>query len=276
MEYWKIALVVLLLVPLANAQTRSVDITFDLKTDSVVQTTTFFFDQPANGNISYILDRSAKDVEVYDRTGAVPYQLTNVQDGYVLSILLEKQTDQITLKYEISDIIFHSDSIEQFFTELAFDNIVNITAQAKLPEGYLVYQGSYRPATASIVSDGRRIILNWNLTSDDVLFSVKYAKPGQENSIWIAVIAVLAGSLLFVYMYFKQRRKEDILFGFRHDEKLTLNYIEQKKVALQSDLEHEFKFSRAKTTRIVSKLVEKGLVRKQRYGRTNKLTWIKS
>ena len=242
----------------------------------MVQTTTFFFDQPANGNISYILDRSAKDVEVYDRTGAVPYQLTNVQDGYVLSILLEKQTDQITLKYEISDIIFHSDSIEQFFTELAFDNIVNITAQAKLPEGYLVYQGSYRPATASIVSDGRRIILNWNLTSDDVLFSVKYAKPGQENSIWIAVIAVLAGSLLFVYMYFKQRRKEDILFGFRHDEKLTLNYIEQKKVALQSDLEHEFKFSRAKTTRIVSKLVEKGLVRKQRYGRTNKLTWIKS
>ena len=65
------------------------------------------------------------------------------------------------------------------------------------------------------------------------------------------------------------------MFGFRHDEKLVIKYLEEKKIGLQRDLEENFKFSRAKATRVVSKLVEKGLVSKKRYGRTNKLTWLK-
>jgi len=43
---------------------------------------------------------------------------------------------------------------------------------------------------------------------------------------------------------------------------------------MQSDLQKTFGFSRAKSTRIIMVLEQKGLVRKQKYGRTNKLHWL--
>ena len=137
---------------------------------------------------------------------------------------------------------------------------------------YLEPQRSIRNGNEPV----RRIVLYWEEDNvSNALFSEKYVPPKQEFSLWLAVVAILAGSTLFIYFHFHERRKEDMLFGFRHDEKIAINYIQEKKIALQRDLEEQFKFSRAKATRIVSKLVEKGLVRKQRYGRTNKLTWLK-
>ena len=272
---WKLLIIVLLIVPLSAAEITQFDVEFTVRDDSVHQLNRFLFDTPVNGTINYTLP-DVRDITVTDGRQPLSFTTTASSDGYVLDILVVEPASQLIVEYTTDNVIFHLDSIDHFFTEFSFDNKVNLSASLTLPLGYTLYDNSFKPSNGEIRSDGRNIILYWAESNvDSVLFSVKFVAPRQEQSVWIAVIAILAGSLLFIYLYFHERRKEDMLFGFRHDEKIVINYIQEKKIALQRDLEEQFKFSRAKATRIVSKLVEKGLIKKQRYGRTNKLTWIK-
>ncbi|MBI4174128.1 MAG: hypothetical protein HY517_00660 [Candidatus Aenigmarchaeota archaeon] len=269
-------LVSLLFVPSAFAQLSQVDVQFVINGDSVHQSTRFLFASPVNGTLNYTMPGSARDISVSDGNSQLDYSLTRSGESYFLNIFASRPVSQLVIDYSSDNVIFHLDSINHFFTEFAFDNLVNVTASLKLPVGYTLYDNSFKPESGQTLSDGRSIILYWQETSvESIFFSVKYVEPRQEFGLWIAVIAILAASLLFIFFYFRNRHKEDLLFGFRHDEKIAINYIQEKRVALQRDLEENFKFSRAKATRIVSKLVEKGLVKKQRYGRTNKLTWNK-
>jgi len=52
-------------------------------------------------------------------------------------------------------------------------------------------------------------------------------------------------------------------------------FLQQRKVSFQRDLQRELQFSRAKATRIVRTLEQKGLLRKEEHGRTNRLFWLK-
>jgi uncharacterized membrane protein len=61
--------------------------------------------------------------------------------------------------------------------------------------------------------------------------------------------------------------------GFFDDEKLVVKYLQKNNPAYQNKVGKEFKFSRAKMTRIVKKLEHRGLVKKERRGRTNRLEW---
>ena len=272
----KLLVVLLLVVPMAAAEIAQFDAEFTVnEDDSVHHLGRFVFNSPVSGTINYTLP-SVRDIIVTDGIQPLRFTATAVSEGYVLNIFPDSPTSQIIIEYAADGVIFHLDSIDHFFTELNFENPVNLSASLKLPVGYTLYDNSFKPSDAQIRSDGKRIELYWEKNSvDSILFSVKFVPPHQDFSLWIMTIAILAGSTLFIYFYFHDRRKEDMLFGFRHDEKIAINYIQEKKIALQRDLEEQFKFSRAKATRIVSKLVEKGLVRKQRYGRTNKLTWLK-
>ena len=278
MSRGKIALtiaVVLILFPVVHAEVSRLDATFDIQSDeSVTQSNMFVFDSPVSGPFNYTLDSSAKNIEAYSGSGRLNASLA----GNVITIYTNVPIKDLTLKYTVSGIIFHLDSVDHFFTELSFDQPTNITAHVELPQGYTLYQNSFSPGGAQIISDGRRIILGWNLVSQDVLFSVKYSNIENDNTLLtIAGIVAALSVAIISYFYLRQKsgHKDDYLFGFRHDEKLVIKYLEGEKIILQRDLEEQFKFSRAKATRIVSKLVEKGLVSKKRYGRTNKLTWLR-
>ena len=96
-----------------------------------------------------------------------------------------------------------------------------------------------------------------------------------KSLIWIVTVIIFIAAMAGMTFYFRKRSKKDFLTGFRKDEKRAIIYLEQKKDVFQSSFQHELGFSRAKSTRIVKKLEEKGLLRKEEYGRTNKLHWLK-
>lgn len=270
-----LVVVVFALLPFAHAENiKNVDITLDIKTDSLVsEANKYFFSTPLTGNtINYTVDGTVSNIRVFDDSQQLEYTLNN----NTIQIFLRGSANTITISYDAADVIFRSDSVNHFFTEYTFDQDVNLSVQLKLPAGYVIYQNSYRPVNAIIGSDGERIILTWNEYSSDVLFSVKYANFGGGNNItlFIATIIMLA-VIIYMYLHSRKKMREEFISGFREDEKKTIEYLEQRKIALQSDLQKEFKFSRAKATRIVMHLEAKGLVRKQRYGRTNRLYWLK-
>lgn len=268
-----------------NYSITEVDVLFDIQPDfSVRQTSNFTFDGLLyEKSINYTLSDMVSDIEVFDESSKLEYSIINEPDGrFIVQIFLKKPTHNIKLSYLARNVVFKSDSVNQFFTEFNFDRPVNtITGSVILPLGYEIYQNSFKPAEAVMSSDGRRIGLAWNIdnmvSSTDV--SVKFAPMDDGASLMFViaslVVSGLLGSLVISYVYFQRKTREAFLKGFREDEQKTVKFLQENKIALQSSLQSEFSFSRAKSTRIIMKLEGKGLVRKERLGRTNRIYWLR-
>ncbi|MBI4209954.1 MAG: hypothetical protein HY544_00410 [Candidatus Diapherotrites archaeon] len=261
---------------------ESVNTTFDIKKDgSVRQTSQFVFDRNlSNGTLTYLLNDNIRDIIA--RTGAAEIRnnFTREPEGYLFRMYIERPTNNITISYTATGVIFSSDSINHFFTELSYDQPVRqMAATAALPEGYALYNREYLPEDAWVGSDGRRITLTWNIArpANSTIFSVKYHQVGGIGNMWVMVPAItLVSGLAMAGLYFRfsRRTKEAFLKGFREDEKKAIGYLQLHKTIYQNKLHSEFSFSRAKATRIVMKFEEKGLVTKEKHGRTNKITWL--
>lgn len=264
-------------LPVQSAHLSSMEAVFDIGQDSsVTQWTTFVFTEAMTGVVNYTLSDPVRAIEVSDGTEPLEHTLTGEGGAYTLAVALKKPTTMLVLLYHADNTLFRSGAVSHFFAEFAFEHpLGNMTAQVRLPPGYVVYQNAYRPPDAAISSDGERIALTWETKdAQSAFFSVKFVRP-DAGSAWTLLALLLFGAVIFLVLYFRQKTKEAFLEGFREDERRVIAYLQQKRRALQKDLESEFKFSRAKTTRIVSKLEEKGLLRKRRYGRTNRLSWLK-
>lgn len=281
------ALLLLLAVPSVksqlgdNATVSSLEVDFKINPDlSVRQSMNFSFStEISESPVSYTISENIRNIEVSDGSQKLEFSLLPKGDAYDLQISLKKPTKSLTISYDLDNVVFKSDSVDHFFTEFSFEKpIEKLKVEVKLPEGYSIYQNSYRPGQAGILSDGRFIILSWEMADvrQPVFFSVKFTKASKEINIWPAVAILLAGGLVAFYFYSKKRTKEEFLRGFRTDEQKVLEYLQSRKTATQNEIKKEFQFSRAKATRIVMKLQEKQLVEKERLGRTNKLVWKKN
>ena len=160
--------------------------------------------------------------------------------------------------------------------------------QVKLPEGYVISTGKNTtviPSDPSISSDGRTILLSWgenNVSADKPLQFQFYYESSK-------IFSIPVGSYLFVgsvfitgailvgisfYVYFNRVRKpNEVIFSVLDDfERKVMNIliankgeVNQKKVVLETNL------SKAKISRVVKNLSDRGLIRIEKLGKTNKL-----
>lgn len=270
------------ILPAAASAAEKADVVFSIRDDlSVGETISIDFGQPMNSSIDYRLDEEVKSIEVKDSKTSLAHELIKSDSGYILRI--QPQGDsQLTISFVSNRLVFQNSGVYQFFTELSLDARI-IDVRIVLPEGYGVYRNSYRPGDASVSTDGRNIEISWSLSdSEPRIFSVKFERLNMEFNLWIAATITALAAAAFIYRHHKkvsrhakENARQEFFTGFREDEKKVIEYMEKHKTAYQNKVEQEFKFSRAKMTRIVQKLAEKRLLAKKRKGRTNRLTWLK-
>jgi predicted transcriptional regulator len=165
--------------------------------------------------------------------------------------------------------------------KLNFDT-ENFFVLIKLPEGTGLRKPvdeAYSPKNALIGSDGRRTTISWqesNLNSGETFdVSIAFEKIGEaQNSfpfeiILLTVIVVLA--ILFYHFYSKRSLKL-IMPVLKKDEKIIFdtilkhgNGVKQKIIVKESG------YSKAKVSKVLNSLKERGLIRLERVGRTNKI-----
>lgn len=203
--------------------------------------------------------------------------------GCRTNLTQEKRT--LELKFETADFVRAVDTKNLFSLDLSLSQpIEQSSATVKLPEGYALTNTSLIPAVSptatSIVSDGRRIIVNWNainLTSEQpfkfqsLYEPVKTVFPWALISVGTLSFLVLAGVGIFFYRRIK-KPKEVILSVLDDFERKVIEVIStaggeinQRRVVQETNL------SKAKVSRVVKKLQERGLLEVTRLGRTNKL-----
>jgi len=246
------------------------------------------FQQPVKG-FQLAIFGSIKSFEGSSNAGPVN---CNVEVGAAsiidckMNLTQEKRT--LELKFETADFVRAVDNKNLFSLDLSLSQAIDqAVASVKLPEGYALTNTSSIPAVSptagSIVSDGRRIIINWNvvnLTAEQPFkFQTLYEPlksqfPVALVSTTVLSFLVLGGVGIFFYRRIK-KPKEVILsvlddFERRVIETMTNagGEMNQRRVVQETNL------SKAKVSRVVKRLRERGLIEVTRLGRTNKLKLV--
>lgn len=168
-------------------------------------------------------------------------------------------------------------------------NVKNFELAIAIPEGYGIVEDKISPSGVGKGSDGRRIILKWEY---------KYPIPpvfGEFRAIvlyeplysyyFLYIIIIIAALLVLAYVYrylreegisladFLDRKKYliDKIEILKEDEQTILKLIVEKDGIDQREIQRKTDFSKTKVSKILSELEKRGNIRKEPYGRRNKI-----
>ncbi|UCC91632.1 MAG: hypothetical protein JSV39_04995 [Candidatus Aenigmatarchaeota archaeon] len=209
-----------------------------------------------------LISCSFTDFENYDRTG-IKIQFDTID--------IVKVVDE---NYDFSHFVLVENGVDIFF------NIVFLPETAILVAD--VPNESFSPGTGNTLSDGKHIMIYWDREDlkkgEDLYFSVTYKMPvGSPYDIGImVVIAVLIiVSLGVVYMRTTHRHRsvKVIMPLLKGDEKIVVEILSKHEGSVnQRVIVRESDFSKAKVSRLVAGLKERGIIDVEVLGRTNKVT----
>jgi len=156
----------------------------------------------------------------------------------------------------------------------------------KLPEGSGLkepIENSYSPADALKGSDGRKLILNWvknDLKEGDRFdisiafekFSIIIPSSMTIGSI-VAIALILVVSIVFIYrVYLDKRYLKLVVPILKEDEKIIFNSLmKHGSGANQKTIVRDSGYSKAKVSKVLNSLRERGIIRLERVGRSNKV-----
>ena len=205
-----------------------------------------------------------------------------------LNLTQERRT--VELKFETNDFVRVIEDKYYFDADLSLGkSINNLFVSIKLPEGFgLVSEEKGRisfPENVTILSDGRHHIISWRFIdlaeTQTLRFYVLYERvQGSQasNLIFYITVFVIAAIVVSISLYFRFLRKPEKIILSVLDEferkvfdaiKEAGGEVNQKKVVQATNL------SKAKVSRVVKSLAERGLIEIERLGRTNKLKIVK-
>lgn len=160
-----------------------------------------------------------------------------------------------------------------------------VNVRVTLPEGYGLVERStpYEPADAQVGSEGRRIFLRWTEENPELASRLRYMVRYEEVAAFeriptwqlagISLIFLLGLAGIAVYVRRGRERGKTIASIFpvlKEDEQEVLRYIiEEDGEIEQREIVSSLSYSKAKISRLVSDLEDRGLVEKEKAGRVN-------
>ena len=203
------------------------------------------------------------------------------------SFILTKEQRTVTFSYKTPDFVKQLD--EKFFFSNEFsinDDIDRIFGSIRLPIRMAVVKDGRIsfPESADILSEGTIVV--WSMTNfnkdQDLKLEVLYERLPvpfleQLSISKIIIFALVVGAVMAFLLLRYFRKSEQLVLSVLDDfERKVINVISvnggevnQRKVVQDTNL------SKAKISRVVKSLAERGLIEVQRLGRTNKLKLIK-
>lgn len=197
-----------------------------------------------------------------------------------------KRTD-IGVTYSSDENVKKRDSYLLFADSFKItDSIKILTVLVKLPEATGLrepIENSYTPSDALKGSDGRRLILNWlrnDLKEDERFdFSIAFEATGAiipsdfpMEYLIVIIIVSFSAFVLFYQFYYKNRGIKMILPVLKEDEKIIFNSIMKNGSGVnQKVVVRDSGYSKAKVSKVLKSLSERGLIKLERIGRSNKV-----
>ena len=281
----------LLLIPSSLAQIQYYGAEIELEESgraSVELTITF---QKLEKSFSFNLIGKMEDLEAQSSAGPIDCDLqTNAISSLKCFFNLTPENRTIRIYFSTNDFVKRIGDRWFFSSDLTLHkNISSVHISVRLPEG-MVLVGKNKtasmlsfPENAMIVSDGRRIIVIWQIASvtsnQPLLFQFLYEKvlsfAPLDARLVVGVVAIIVIVLSFLYLRYWRKPEKLVLSVLDEYERKVMDAIisaggsvEQRKVVKETNL------SKAKVSRVVRNLEKRGLIEVERLGRTNKLKLV--
>jgi len=276
---------VFLLALLLPAQVHALEIseyniTFEILPNGYVseRVSMVFAERLNTSTLNYVVLGEVADLSISGDLGMIDYTLERTGNENNVKFAVPEGTGRLEITFTAKDLVFAKDSLYNFFTNLQPPESDRVNVIALLPRGFAVYRDVVYPDGRETLTDGERIYLKWEFERpDDVMISFKFYSPYSDYSLPVLfamgfAIVIITG---YLTLHYRKRVKREFMRGFTEDERKVLGELAGRKVCMQKKLEKQFGFSRAKMTRVVKRLEKKGLVERERVGRTNRLFYRK-
>jgi len=194
---------------------------------------------------------------------------------------------RIDTKFKMRRIIEQRGNISFFYFDIPILwDTDSVDVIVKLPVGMALIDNPLLPLSpsgADVGSDGRRIVLKWHFENqrpgDLIPIRVHYESLGIDvverfGYKWIGLfLFVLIVGMWFIYNKIEERSSL-VLSVLNEGERIVVDIIRKsgKKRMDQRRIVDLSGFSKAKVSRIIQSLEERGIVTVERFGRSNKIT----
>jgi len=201
---------------------------------------------------------------------------------------LTETRKQMEIKFETNDFVRTLDNKFYFNADLAPRlDVDGVSATFKLPKGFLLVGEditssvlSY-PENASAHIVGGRILIIWSLSNiepdDQLKFEILYEQIKTPSWFqlrmrhFILFGAAFAVVLGFIFVRYLRRSEKLVLSVLDEYERQIMNIITKEGEIKQRKIVQLTNLSKAKVSRVVKSLAERGIIEVERTGRTNRI-----
>lgn len=241
-----------------------------------------------SSKFTYITSAEVTSVEAQTNGEKMPCNVETLAVGSEIRCDTDrKENFTVDIKYSFSGLVYQRGNTRTFrYSHPIYRPTENFYLRVDLPAGAgLTDSNSSDPAISpqdgETGSDGRRIFVAWEKEpqiGDTLSFSVDYQGLTDEGTDYLRIFGMVFVILLFagaVYLYWRRMNRESIesVYGDLSDDELDVVELlkENDGEMLQKDVVDSSDYSKAKISGVVSDLVEKDIVEKEKEGRSNKL-----
>ncbi|MFH1452219.1 MAG: hypothetical protein ABIF88_03545 [archaeon] len=248
-------------------------------------------------DVIYTLDNNGVFVEFHVDEGdtfllPAVYSNLEVSNSYEQFDNLIFFQSPVTIRYYSTDYVKEISSTERLFNaprQIDSDYSVKLI----LPKGYFLSEGLIYPKNYLTASDGKNIVLEWQRFSDDEIIVFYEGSTSSYFWIYVLVIIVLVALIVYFLQHKKYKRKirhagekhkkksidvkklkeESVTANLFGDEKKIVEYLLTKKgkSSWTKNLVRDLEIPKVRLSRKIRSLVEKGLVRKEVHGNSNRV-----
>lgn len=164
--------------------------------------------------------------------------------------------------------------------------IENYTLEVLLPKGNIIMNSNntesvISPSYAQIGTDGQRISVKWSETpvlgsSQDYKVVYQGGEPRNyllEQIGGAVIVLIIFGIGAFIFKKLREEDLDSVYKELEDDEKQVLELLRSNEGSmLQKDVVEQLDYSKAKISGTVSTLVEKEVIKKEKEGRSNRVS----
>jgi hypothetical protein len=238
-------------------------------------------DRPDSGKITVPIFGDVKDIRYDANFEDFSCVLEDKPYGHdaVCDVSSLKRSGSFKIEFDSSKFVEKQDGGYVLKQQIATPtDLARLTFKVVLPEGTALAKDSpYLPFDASNSTDGRNIFVYWNrenvVAGEVFTAQVSYEKFSADQSVLIAgifaLVALVAVAAIVFRRKFSMRMALPVL---RPDEKIIMEKILANKSGVnQKIIVGESGYSKAKVSKVLKSLEERGVVKLERFGRSNKI-----
>lgn len=288
-KFLTLALLLLFITSGVSAATiTDEDIEMDLDTKEVKISLNVVEHQ--SSNFTYLTTHSINNLDTRVKNGTVECSVDSSSIESQISCDLEGRTNfDIYFNYTTANMVRDQSSSRIFqFNKDFIRPTDNFSLSVILPQGNVLLEQDnitrpvFSPQDGQEITDGRRIGVRWSKQpqlGESTNFRILY-RPIQNPSpdplrylppVLLGILSITA--IVLGYRRYNRTNLDEVYENLEEDEKKVVELLKDNEGSLlQKDLVDKMDYSKAKVSGIVSELVEKEILTKEKEGRSNRLS----